>query len=125
MRRTCGNIEQENGRQHEKIHHLHPISGRRLDRSTESEAKGATMNGTWRERSRGIIVDRFYSIRKIQPQLSDADILKMVSLNYYPFGERRGYPYAAWLLAMGDIKRKLGVIVESGAKRKLPLFEKK
>lgn len=81
------------------------------------------MNGTWRERAMGIIVDRFYTIRKIQPQLTDETILKMVSLHYYPFGQRSGYPYTAWLLAMRDIKQKLGIITALDANRKLPLFE--
>lgn len=84
---------------------------------------------TWREISLKVIHERYTSIKEGQPQLRDEVILRMVSLHYYPFGERACWPYKAWLKALRDYKaaRKVGLVgALSGAKQisgDLPLFD--
>ena len=81
------------------------------------------MAETWRQLAAKCIHEAFTSIKAAQPDVADAEILKMVSRNYYPWGSRENYVYKAWLLAIKDYRVKLGVTTTKDGKRELPLFE--
>lgn len=82
---------------------------------------------TWKQKSFEIIDERFNAIRKAQPQLTAGEVLRLVSLHYYPFGIRSDHPYKAWLAAMIDFKKKLGLISSqkeaASASAQFPLFK--
>jgi hypothetical protein len=63
---------------------------------------------TWREESLRIIDKRFKISRETYPSsVTDDEILRQISVLYYPFGPRKNHPYQAWLGAMKDYKAKL------------------
>lgn len=81
------------------------------------------MRGTWGETALNVIHERYTSIKAAQPHLADDDVLRMVSLHYYPFGERAYWPYKAWLKAMKQYREQLahGPLFDKGTDD-LPLF---
>lgn len=64
------------------------------------------MNKTWRQLSLEVITKAFTEIRKENPGLKTSEIMKIISREYYPFGERAYFPYKAWLKAIRDYKRE-------------------
>lgn len=64
------------------------------------------MNKTWKQISFEVIAEAFEEIRKEKPELSAAEIMKVISRDHYPFGERDCFPYKAWLKAIRDYKQE-------------------
>ena len=62
------------------------------------------MAASWRTEALRIIDERYHSIQAAQPDLEPAVILRMVSLHYYPFGQRRYHPYKMWLKALKEYR---------------------
>lgn len=80
------------------------------------------MKKSWKQQSFEVIDKIFNSITREQPHLSPAEVLRLVSLHYYPFGKRNNHPYKAWLGAMKDYKKRFGLIVPRKKDIKTPLF---
>lgn len=79
---------------------------------------------TWRQYSLEHIHERFTAIRAAQADtVSDVQVLRMVSIDHYPWGERRGWPYKAWLAAMRDYRKKLEAPNDKELQTALPLFD--
>ena len=64
---------------------------------------------TWKQKSLEIIHEYFTDIKKEYPLMSDAEIVKMISQDYYPFGVRSNHPYQAWLKAVNEYKSALKI----------------
>jgi hypothetical protein len=81
------------------------------------------MKGYWSGRSVEAIDKAYRGIKAAQPGLTDAEIMRMVSLHYYPFGARENWPYQAWLKAVKNYRQKLGVVTPAEETAELPLFD--
>jgi hypothetical protein len=83
------------------------------------------MTKSWGKKSTEVIDTNFARMKKEYPNLPDAEILKVINREYYPFGERAYFPYKAWCKALRNYKTKLGVKVTSRKPvEAMPLFDK-
>ena len=64
---------------------------------------------TWKQKSLEIINELFIDLKRDYPAMSDAEIVRMISQDYYPFGARSNYPYQAWLKAVNEYKGALKI----------------
>lgn len=80
---------------------------------------------TWREKSLEYIHEGYCEVKKEQPELTDKEVLRIVGRDYYPFGERAYFPYAAWLKAMRQYKAKRGIVsaAKGLSEMNTPLFD--
>lgn len=62
---------------------------------------------TWYERSSAHIQATYDELKRERPDLNGGAILDLITRDYYPFGERKMFPYKAWLRAMTHWRQRL------------------
>lgn len=65
------------------------------------------MGRSWYQYGCDVISEHYQRLHAGEPERSVDDILDEIRLKQYPFGERRYWPYKAWLRAIRDWRRLL------------------
>ena len=72
--------------------------------------KGSRMKqGYWREQSEVAIRAGYTAIKECEPKLSNEQIIKKISRDWYPFGQREMHPYKMWLKCIAEFRAELGL----------------
>lgn len=63
----------------------------------------------WYRTSTAIINAAYVELHETHPSMSDEEIMRRISREHYPFGERRMWPYKQWLSAIHDFAHLLRI----------------
>jgi hypothetical protein len=78
---------------------------------------------SWSTIARRHVDEAYREIKAEHPDMPDEQIMRKVSKEHYPFGERELWPYKAWLRAVKNYRQALGVVTPKDAARETPLFD--
>lgn len=55
------------------------------------------------------IKDGYEILKECDSSRSDEEIVRKISREFYPFGEREMHPYKMWLKCIEELRRRLGI----------------
>lgn len=64
-------------------------------------------NRSWRFYAEQAIREGFDEIKQREPEISNDDLARKISREYYPFGEREMHPYKMWLKCIREFRAHL------------------